>query len=383
LRPRVDEGTRRRQLAAPPAAPPTGGYALVLEQVGKNFGDVVAVRDVSLAVSEGEFMSILGPSGCGKSTLLRLIAGFLRPSSGQIVILGRNSNDIPAHRRPTNMVFQQLALFPHLTVYGNVAFGLRIKRRSRSETRDAVMSALAQVDLAGYENRWPKQLSGGQQQRVAIARALVNRPAALLLDEPLGALDLRLRRHLQAQLRSLNRLTGTTFVYVTHDQEEAMAMSDRIAVMEAGRIEQVGSPAEIYTRPVNRHVAEFVGETNLLEGSVAGRDADEVRVTVRGHSLRLPGHEIGQGTEAVAISLRPEALRLGGGPVGACSCRGVIRETSYLGSSIRYLVECPLSDNLIVRAQTPAEIHPVGSQVTIQWDTGNMVVLASSPDARR
>jgi spermidine/putrescine transport system ATP-binding protein len=383
LRPRVDGGTRRRQLAQPAAARPSGDYALVLDQVGKSFGDVVAVADVSLAVSEGEFMSILGPSGCGKSTLLRLIAGFLRPSSGQIVILGRNSNDVPAHRRPTNMVFQQLALFPHLNVYGNVAFGLRIKRRSRSETRDAVLSALAQVDLAGYENRWPKQLSGGQQQRVAIARALVNKPAALLLDEPLGALDLKLRRHLQAQLKSLNRLTGTTFVYVTHDQEEAMAMSDRIAVMKAGRIEQAGSPAEIYTRPVNRHVAEFVGETNLLEGSVAGRDGDAILLTVRGHSLRLPGPEIDEQAESVTISLRPEAVRLGDPPAGVCSCHGVVREMSYLGSSIRYLIECPLSEALIVRAQTPAEIHQVGGQVTIQWDAGNMVVLASSPDARR
>jgi spermidine/putrescine transport system ATP-binding protein len=383
LRPRVDRGARPRQLAEPAATEPGGEYALVLDRVGRNFGDVVAVHDVSLAVPAGEFLSILGPSGCGKSTLLRLIAGFLRPSSGQIVILGRNSNDIPAHRRPTNMVFQQLALFPHLTVYANVAFGLRIKRRGRSETRDAVLSALAQVDLTGYENRWPKQLSGGQQQRVAIARALINRPAALLLDEPLGALDLTLRRHLQAQLRSLNRLTGTTFVYVTHDQEEAMAMSDRIAVMKAGRIEQVGSPADIYTRPVNRHVAEFVGETNLLEGSVAGRDADAIWVTIRGHSLRLPGHEIDQDAKSVAISLRPEALRLGGTPAGAGSCRGVIRETSYLGSSIRYAIECPLSDTLIVRAQTPTEIYPVGTNVTIQWDAGNMVVLASSSDAGR
>ena len=230
-------------MAFGPAEPSVA--ALELRGVCKNYGGSPVVIDVDLTVGQGEFVSILGPSGCGKTTLLRIIAGFVRPSTGMVSILGKRADNTPPHLRPTNMVFQHLALFPHLTVYANVAFPLVIRKRNKREIDRAVRESLEQVGLVDMDRRMPSELSGGQQQRVAIARALVNRPAALLLDEPLGSLDLKRRRQMQLELKTLNRHSGTTFVYVTHDQEEAMAMSDRIAVMQAGRIEQIGTAEEI------------------------------------------------------------------------------------------------------------------------------------------
>src|SRR5437588_3450132 len=239
--------------------------AIGLVDVSKRFGGVNAVDDVSLEIADGEFFSLLGPSGCGKTTTLRMVAGFELPDSGRIVMQGKDVTEVRANRRPVNMVFQQYALFPHMSVYDNVAFGLRVKRVPRAEHRDRVHEMLRVVSLEGLDRRRVRQLSGGQQQRVALARALVNRPAALLLDEPLGALDVKLRKQMQLELKSIQNTLGTTFVYVTHDQEEALAMSDRIAVMNGGRVEQTGSPREIYEHPRTAFVADFIGSLNAFD----------------------------------------------------------------------------------------------------------------------
>src|SRR5438309_1830235 len=244
--------------------------AISLESVVKRYGGVGAVQGVSLAIGEGEFFSLLGPSGCGKTTTLRMIAGFVKPDDGRIVLKGRDVTSVPPNRRPVNMVFQHYALFPHMSVYDNIAFGLRVKRVPRAEHRPRIDEMLEVVELTGYERRHIRNLSGGQQQRVALARALVNRPAALLLDEPLGALDVKLRKQMQLELKRIQADLGTTFVYVTHDQDEALAMSDRIGVMNGGRIEQVGTPREIYERPQTPFVADFVGSLNVLEIADAG-----------------------------------------------------------------------------------------------------------------
>ena len=245
---------------------------ILVEQVTKRFGDVVAVNDVTITIPGGEFFSMLGPSGCGKTTTLRMIAGFEAPDAGRIVLQGADVTHVPPPKRNVNMVFQAYGLFPHMTVGENVAFGPKIKKWSREETRERVAEAIRTVRLDGFEDRRPGQLSGGQQQRVALARALVNRPAALLLDEPLGALDLKLRKEMQLELKDLQQRTGTTFVYVTHDQEEAMTMSDRIAVMNGGVVEQLATPKELYQRPASAFVAGFIGTSNLIELRVDRRD---------------------------------------------------------------------------------------------------------------
>src|SRR5947209_4429506 len=264
--------------------------AIGLVGVSKRFGSHAAVDDVTLEIAEGEFFSLLGPSGCGKTTTLRMVAGFELPDTGRIVLKGNDVTRVPANRRPVNMVFQQYALFPHMSVYDNVAFGLKVKHVPRSEHRERVAEMLRVVSLEGLDRRRARQLSGGQQQRVALARALVNRPAALLLDEPLGALDVKLRKQMQLELKRIQSTLGTTFVYVTHDQEEALAMSDRIAVMNDGRVEQTGSPREVYERPQTAFVADFVGSLNTLDLAIdelvgdfaLARPAEGERVVVRG-----------------------------------------------------------------------------------------------------
>src|SRR5437867_12516009 len=245
-----------------------------LRDVTRAFGEVVAVDRVALGSRSGEFVALLGPAGCGKTTTLRIVAGFERPSGGDVYLAGRRVNDVPPYRRETNLVFQQLALFPHLDVFDNVAFGLRMRRRPGAEVRERVRKALELVDLAGYELRRMHELSGGQQQRVAIARALVNEPAVLLLDEPLGSLDLKLRLAMQRELKAMQRRSGTTFVYVTHDQGEALAMADRVAVMQLGKIAQLGAPEQIYSKPATRFVAHFIGDTNIIPATVRDRAPD-------------------------------------------------------------------------------------------------------------
>src|SRR6188474_3189123 len=254
--------------------------AIALENVSKRFGQAAAMRDVTHAIREGEFFSLLGPSGCGKTTTLRMIAGFEVPDEGRVILQGRDVTSVFSNRRPVNMVFQQYALFPHMSIYDNIAFGLKVKRVSRKEHRGRVLEILRVVELEGLENRRPRQLSGGQQQRVALARALVNQPAALLLDEPLGALDVKLRKQMQLELKKIQTELGTTFVYVTHDQEEALSMSDRIAVMNDGVVEHLGTPREVYERPATPFVADFVGVLNAAELAVSSVDGDRAILTI-------------------------------------------------------------------------------------------------------
>ncbi|HEY8028675.1 MAG TPA: ABC transporter ATP-binding protein [Gaiellaceae bacterium] len=310
--------------------------AIELESVVKRFGGANAVDGVSLSIADGEFFSLLGPSGCGKTTTLRMIAGFVEPDEGRILLHGKDVTSVPPNKRPVNLVFQQYALFPHMTVYDNVAFGLSVKRVPRREHGSRVDDILRVVALEGYEKRRPRQLSGGQQQRVALARALVNRPAALLLDEPLGALDVKLRRHMQLELKRIQHELGTTFVYVTHDQEEALAMSDRIAVMDGGLVEQVGTPREIYETPASDFVADFVGTVNVLDLE-GGRE-----------------------------SVRPERIRIlhEGGRLD-----GVVADVVYLGVYRQFHVDTAVGRVVSIRlSDEPLDHVEAGSTVSLSWD---------------
>ncbi|HET7056569.1 MAG TPA: ABC transporter ATP-binding protein [Thermomicrobiales bacterium] len=311
------------------------GARIELISLEKRFNGVVAVRNIDMAVQPGEFLTMLGPSGCGKTTTLRMIGGFEYPTGGQIMIDGQDVAGLQPHRRPVNTVFQQYALFPHMTVARNVGYGLEMAGVGKGERERRVVDALAMVRLANVERRKPSELSGGQQQRVALARALINRPKALLLDEPLGALDLKLRKAMQLELKQLNRETGATFIYVTHDQEEALTMSDRIAVMNEGRILQLGTPAEIYEHPVDRFVADFIGQSNLIPGVLEARNGETgaVRIATGGLVEARLRDAAGIG-DRVVVSIRPERITLDigqdGGPGGAMD--GVVSEIIYLGS---------------------------------------------------
>src|SRR5258705_13313063 len=326
-----------------------------LTQLSKHFREVRAVDDVSLDIRSGEFFSMLGPSGCGKTTTLRMIGGFEQPSLGRIELRGRDITGDPPDKRPVNMVFQNYALFPHLDVHENVAFGLRRKGVEKADTKRRVAEALELVHLAGYDKRKPNQLSGGQQQRVALARALVNRPNVLLLDEPLGALDLKLRKALQVELKRVQVEVGITFVYVTHDQEEALTMSDRIAVMHAGKVEQLGTPEQLYERPTTRFVADFIGSTNLLRGKVEGDG--RVRLT-SGDIARVAHDGLPAGTE-VEICVRPEAISLvpasAEGAIGA-----TVEQAAYLGSTISYRLRTAGGTDLTLLSPKTGGRPPVG-----------------------
>ena len=347
--------------------------AVEVEAVSRRFGATLAVDRVSLSVAPGEFVSLLGPSGCGKTTLLRLIGGFETPDSGRIRILGIDATDTPPHQRRTNMVFQHLALFPHRNVAENIGFGLRMRRVPPAEIAMRVRKALEMVRLEGYDERRIDQISGGQKQRVAIARAIINEPSVLLLDEPLGALDLRLRLELQEELRRLQRSLGSPFIFVTHDQGEAMAMSDRIAVMNAGRIEQIGTPEQIYSQPASRFVAQFVGHTNLLDGVI-----DEVlgsgRYIVIGGGLRIACHGatgFAKGAP-VSLSVRQENVAIRREPLsdpGWVSFRGEVQDKVFMGASVRIKVAAEGQTTLLsetVAAAGNAGLV-VGDKVQIGW----------------
>ncbi len=347
-------------------------YAVELEEVSKHFGPVVAVDRVSLTIRDGEFFSLLGPSGCGKTTTLRLIAGFEIPTEGTVYIEGKPQGETPPYRRPVNTVFQNYALFPHMTVYQNVAFGLEMRKVPKREIRQRVLEALEMVRLPGMEDRRPNQLSGGQQQRVALARALVNRPKVLLLDEPLGALDLKLRKAMQLELKALQHRVGITFIYVTHDQEEALTMSDRIAVMNEGRVLQVGTPQEIYERPANRFVADFIGETNFLPGQVVEATGEQVVVLVDGQMpIRVPAVEAVTTGRWVTIAVRPEKIALHAQPPDPQAISGEVEEVIYGGTDTRYQVRLTPETVITVRQQNAqvgeAVVFPVGSRVYLSW----------------
>ena len=356
------------------------GPAVELRHVHKWFGAVHAVRDVTLAIRENEFFSLLGPSGCGKTTVLRMISGFEVPTQGDLFLEGTLANTIPPYRRDTNLIFQHLALFPHLDVYENIAFGLRLRRLGRDEIRRKVQQSLELVDLAGYDTRRIHQLSGGQKQRIAIARALVNEPAVLLLDEPLGALDLRLRVQMQLELKEIQHRVGTTFVYVTHDQTEALTMSDRIAVMRDGTVEQIGSGREVYERPRTRFVATFLGESNLLDGDVDARDDARTTLRIRGARVAGPARtDTAPGTTA-CLCVRPERVRLfaaGERPAGyENQIEAQVRDVTFKGPVIEYRLAAPNGLTLIAHAHadgTPSVER--GASVVAAWRLDDGVVL--------
>jgi len=398
----------------------TDSFRVELHDVTKRFGDYVAVDDLTLQVRDGEFFSLIGPSGCGKTTTLRMIAGFERPTDGHIYLGGQAVEGIPAHNRPVNTVFQNYALFPHMTVAQNVAFGLEMQKVAAPEIKRRVVEALELVRLPKMADRKPRQLSGGQQQRVALARALVNRPQVLLLDEPLGALDLKLRRAMQIELKHIQSEVGITFIYVTHDQEEAMTMSDRIGIMSEGVLQQVGSPHEVYEKPVNRFVADFIGETNFLPATVTRLETEEdypmvalqggVRVLAanEGHDLHLD--------QRVTLTIRPERINLypqgkvdvlkaesgleaeelerilGAKLPGAVDMKefllaepenvvlnGLLEEAFYIGTDTRFRVTLEGGASLVVRQQNYGSRYDmpfdVGSRVYVQWAAENAQIL--------
>lgn len=389
--------------------------AVQVAEVTKRFEAFTAVDNISLDIHDGEFFSMLGPSGCGKTTTLRMIAGFEQPTSGQIYIYGQPVAGIPPYQRPVNTVFQNYALFPHMTIAENVAFGLQMKHVAKAEITRRVGEALELVRLPHLADRRPKQLSGGQQQRVALARALVNRPQVLLLDEPLGALDLKLRKAMQLELKQIQAEVGITFIYVTHDQEEALTMSDRIAVMDAGLVKQVGTPRMIYEHPRNRFVADFIGETNFVPGKIAGLgEFAKVDLGDLFVSATADGRFLSLGQD-VTVAIRPEKINLypqgqidvmragvetdkieqifgGQTPVGKVDMRqwlmaeannvvldGRIEETIYIGTDTRYRIALANEANIIVRAQNFGSRYDqpfnIGNTVYVHWAAENAQIL--------
>jgi len=350
-----------------------------LTGITKYFGTLAAIDDVSLTIEEGDFFTLLGPSGCGKTTLLRTIAGFYTPEAGEIRFGDRVVNRVPPHRRETGMVFQNYALFPHLTVYDNVAYGLRARKVPRGEMADRVVTILKSVQLEGLEHRLPSQLSGGQQQRVALARALVISPQILLMDEPLSNLDAKLRVSMREEIRSIQKRLGITTIYVTHDQEEAMAVSDRIAILCRGRVEQVGTPAGIYFRPASRFSAEFMGSSNILEFAVLGHDEQTSMITAEadGQRVLLNGDRpVGQ---SVRFTIRPEWIRVVETPRPGDQnlLSGTVVSSSFLGSMVRYRVTGPGGQVLTIEVHNPEEtgIHADGDTIRYQIPPDRPVIL--------
>ncbi|MBI3361978.1 MAG: ABC transporter ATP-binding protein [Chloroflexi bacterium] len=352
-------------------------FAVELRDVVKRFPgpsgeEVYAVKHVSLQIHDGEFFSLLGPSGCGKTTSLRMIAGFELPTTGAVMIHDRHMGETPPFQRPVNTVFQNYALFPHMTVGENVAFGLEMKRVPKTDIAPRVVEALRMVRLPGMEKRKPKQLSGGQQQRIALARALINRPEVLLLDEPLGALDLKLRKEMQLELKTLQREVGITFIYVTHDQEEALTMSDRIAVMSGGEVLQVGGAADIYDRPNCRFVADFIGETNFLRGTVKEQKGKTTVVEVDGGiTVRAESENSLAHGQSVTIAVRPEKIHLRPTPGAANAFAGRVEDLVYIGTDTHYGVRFAGDHRVRVREQnTDSASTPLaraGDEVTVSF----------------
>lgn len=349
-----------------------------LENLTKSFKDVVAVDDISLTIEEGEFFSLLGPSGCGKTTTLRMIGGFETPTSGAVYLDEKDVSGQPPYKRDVNTVFQSYALFPHLDVSENVAYGLKRKKVPRAEIATRVTDMLELVDLAGYGARKITQLSGGQQQRVALARALVNRPQVLLLDEPLGALDLKLRKQMQLELKRIQSEVGVTFIYVTHDQDEAMTMSDRIAVMNAGRFEQIGAPQDVYEAPATVFVAGFLGASNLLQGEVVS----EGRVKLAaGSEIQIPGGRLGASSGHVTVGVRPEKLHISDGDRSGNSVDAQVVASTYTGVSTTYSCVTPDGASMLVYVQNlhaAPEVLAEGANVKLTWDPQHTFVIGEA-----
>ena len=352
---------------------------LVLNRVSKYYGDFCAVDDLSLTVPDGSFFALLGPSGCGKTTTLRMIAGLEEPTQGTINIGETDITTQKPYRRNVNTVFQNYALFPHLTIFENIAFGLR--RRGIKEVKNEVMAALELVELSHLAERKPGQLSGGQQQRIAVARAIVNRPEVLLLDEPLGALDLKLRRQMQIELKRIQMEIGITFIHVTHDQEEAMTMADTIAVMNQGKIEQMGSATELYEAPKTAFVANFLGQCNLIKAKVQSRAGGKAVVSAKGHTFEIPLSRVSTESDSVLLGVRPEKLRLddsGTNSIKDC----IVTDRSFVGTSTQYLLKTPWDLELIAFEQNDEGLHDlhVGDKVSVEWDPEHTFGLDGSQD---
>lgn len=350
-----------------------------LRDVSKSFGDIQAASDLNLSIGEGEFLSFLGPSGCGKTTALRMLAGFEVPTEGEVLLDGEVVNDLDAHHRPVNMVFQQYALFPHMTVSQNIGYGLRQRRPRlpKAQIAERVSKTLEVVQLGGFEERKIWEMSGGQQQRVALARAIINEPKLLLLDEPMAALDRKLRKEMQIELQNLQRKLGITFVLVTHDQEEALSMSDRICIMRDGRIVQIGSPQELYDRPKSRYVADFVGTSNFFNGKVTDQTGDLTSVLLEnGMTMQgMPGDELSDEQE-VCISVRPEQMKLHRQGDGL---NVVVRNRIFLGEHTEYLVAHESLGNFLVLSPRQSELNEgpfnVGDEVLVSWDANAALIL--------
>jgi len=341
------------------------------------FNEALAVDDVSFDVHPGEFLTMLGPSGCGKTTLLRIIAGFIEPSGGDIYIDDERVTDVPAHKRQTGMVFQNYALFPHMTIFDNLAYGLRLRKLDREDIAFKVREALELIQLTGYEQRYPRELSGGQQQRVALARAIVINPDVLLLDEPLSNLDYKLRMAMRGEIRRIQRDTGITAVFVTHDQSEALTMSDRIVILNKGRVVQIGRPTDVYENPSNKFVADFIGEANFFDGTVVACDGSEIVISLGPLTLHAPvtGEAPPPPGQRASFSVRPERLRIQSGEAGRGTTRNVYAATvehhDYLGAVVRYYLR--LADELIVKVDE----HNVSG---VRYRTGEEVRVEIPPD---
>jgi spermidine/putrescine transport system ATP-binding protein len=368
------------------SVPPDASRDLRLESLTKSFGRFTAVQDVDLTVPRGSFFALLGPSGCGKTTTLRLVAGLEEPTDGRIYLGGDDVTDLRPYKRPVNTVFQNYALFPHLTIFDNIAFGLR--RRGRKDVRDAVGKMIDLVELGTQAHKKPAQLSGGQQQRVALARALINEPEVLLLDEPLGALDLKLRRQMQIELKRIQLDVGLTFVHVTHDQEEAMTMADTIAVMNGGAIEQMGPPSELYENPATTFAANFLGQSNLIRGEVVESRGSELVVDVHGSKIGVSRERAHVHAGPVWVGVRPEKVYISaageeadaeGNSVGG----GTITDTSFIGVSTQYLVKMPWGEELTVFEQNTGarRVFPPGTSVDLHWARPHTFVLDAEQDA--
>ena len=356
-----------------------------IKGVNKIYGTNHVVKDLNLLVEEGEFLTLLGSSGCGKTTTLRMIAGFEEPTTGSITVEGEPIEDKEPYERDVNTVFQSYALFPHMTIYDNVAYGLKMKKVPKKEIKERVLKMLEMVQLSGFEKRYPSQLSGGQKQRVAIARALINRPKVLLLDEPLGALDLKLRKQMQLELKRLQKKLNITFIYVTHDQEEALTMSDRIAIMHDGVMDQIGSPTEIYERPATKFVATFIGETNVFDGTIRSIEGGKAVIGIENGEVTTSGSvEEGDGkntgfavNEFVTVSVRPEKMHFSPKPVEGFTVPAVVRDYIYVGSVLKCIAVLPNGNEIKMEKLAGEELPLIGEKVFICWEPEDAVLIHS------
>jgi spermidine/putrescine transport system ATP-binding protein len=347
-----------------------------IKNVNKFYGENHVVKDLNLQVYEGEFLTLLGSSGCGKTTSLRMIAGFEEPSEGMILVEGEPIEEKEPYERNVNTVFQSYALFPHMTVFDNVAYGLKMKKFKKPVIQEKVMEILEMVQLIGMEKRYPSQLSGGQKQRVAIARALINCPKVLLLDEPLGALDLKLRKQMQLELKRLQKKLNITFIYVTHDQEEALTMSDRIGIMNDGILEQLAPPAEIYEKPATRFVATFIGETNCFDGCITTISEEKVQVAVECGMISGLGTGF-SANELVSVSIRPEKMKYSLEPVEGFELAGIVKEHIYIGSVLKTIVSLANGQEIKIERLAGEEILKENEQVYLYWNLSDAVLIHS------